>query len=152
MDRCVSKAVVTKERPGFWTRRRAFEQVRHGSNIQLLSFSLVRCTHLVRLGEAPTVLHITNVPPRSAGVLPTYRGEAVLGLTVQEAIVYGLVVAGLSIVGTFCWAWRHRSLRKTLIALERERRETLRAAFGPSHQTALAEAEVEPIALNAGSM
>jgi hypothetical protein len=32
---------VTKEKPGFWTRQRAFEQVRHGSNIQLLSFSLV---------------------------------------------------------------------------------------------------------------
>jgi hypothetical protein len=32
---------VTKEKPGFWTRRMAFEQVRHGSNIQLLSFSLV---------------------------------------------------------------------------------------------------------------
>jgi hypothetical protein len=32
---------LTKEKPGFWTRRRAFEQVRHGSNIQLLSYSLV---------------------------------------------------------------------------------------------------------------
>jgi hypothetical protein len=31
----------TKEKPGFWTRRRAFEQVRHGSNIQLLSYPLV---------------------------------------------------------------------------------------------------------------
>jgi ketosteroid isomerase-like protein len=31
----------TKEKPGSWTRRRAFEQVRHGSNIQLLSYSLV---------------------------------------------------------------------------------------------------------------
>ena len=31
----------TKEKLGFWTRRRAFEQVRHGSNIQLLSYSLV---------------------------------------------------------------------------------------------------------------
>jgi hypothetical protein len=35
------KAAYTKEKPGFWTRRMAFEQVRHGSNIQLLSFSLV---------------------------------------------------------------------------------------------------------------
>jgi transcriptional regulator with XRE-family HTH domain len=33
---------VTKEKPGFWTRQRAFEQVRDGSNIHLLSFSLVR--------------------------------------------------------------------------------------------------------------
>jgi hypothetical protein len=33
---------LPKEKPGFCTRRRAFEQVRHGSNIQLLSFSLVR--------------------------------------------------------------------------------------------------------------
>jgi hypothetical protein len=31
----------TKEKPGCWTRRRVFEQVRRGSNIQLLSFSLV---------------------------------------------------------------------------------------------------------------
>jgi hypothetical protein len=33
---------VTKENPGFWTRRRTFAQVRHGSNIQLLPHSLVR--------------------------------------------------------------------------------------------------------------
>jgi hypothetical protein len=32
---------ATKEKPGFWTRRRASEQVRSGSNIQLLSYSLV---------------------------------------------------------------------------------------------------------------
>src|SRR4029453_191407 len=32
---------VTKEEPGFWTRRRGFVQVKRGSNIQLLSFSLV---------------------------------------------------------------------------------------------------------------
>jgi transposase len=31
--------VVTKEKSGFWTRWRAFKQVRDGSNIQLLSFS-----------------------------------------------------------------------------------------------------------------
>src|SRR5215213_2670505 len=30
-----------KEKPGFWTRRASFEQVRRGSNIQLLSFALV---------------------------------------------------------------------------------------------------------------
>jgi hypothetical protein len=33
--------VFTKEKPGCWTRQRAFAQVRHDSNIQLLSFSLV---------------------------------------------------------------------------------------------------------------
>jgi hypothetical protein len=32
---------VPKEKPECWIRQRAFEQVRHGSNIQLLSFSLV---------------------------------------------------------------------------------------------------------------
>jgi hypothetical protein len=32
---------TTKEKPGCWTRRRAFEQVRDGSNIQLLPYSLV---------------------------------------------------------------------------------------------------------------
>jgi hypothetical protein len=32
---------LTKENPGCWTRRRAFAQVRHGSNIQLLPYSLV---------------------------------------------------------------------------------------------------------------
>jgi hypothetical protein len=31
----------TKEKPGCWTRRTAFEQVRHGSNIQLLPHALV---------------------------------------------------------------------------------------------------------------
>jgi hypothetical protein len=60
----------------------------------------------------------------------------VLGLAVQHAVVGGAITAGLTIVGTFCWAWRHRSLRKTLLALkeadrraqlerERERRKTL---------------------------
>jgi hypothetical protein len=34
-------AGVTKGKPGCWTCRRAFEQVRHGTNIQLLSYSLV---------------------------------------------------------------------------------------------------------------
>ena len=37
---------LTKEKLGFWTRRRAFEQVRHGSNIQLLSYSLVTASLL----------------------------------------------------------------------------------------------------------
>jgi hypothetical protein len=32
---------VTKEKPGLWTRRRAFTQVRQGSNIQLLLYPLV---------------------------------------------------------------------------------------------------------------
>jgi hypothetical protein len=32
---------VTKEKPGCWTRRMAFAQVRDGSNIQLLPYSLV---------------------------------------------------------------------------------------------------------------
>jgi hypothetical protein len=35
---------LTKEKPGCWTRRRAFEQVRDGSNIQLLPYSLVSRT------------------------------------------------------------------------------------------------------------
>ena len=39
--RVVGSRCSTKEKPGFWTRRRVFEQARHGSNIQLLSFSLV---------------------------------------------------------------------------------------------------------------
>jgi hypothetical protein len=38
---CASGDGTTKEKPGFWTRRRAFVEVRRGSNIQLLSFSLV---------------------------------------------------------------------------------------------------------------
>jgi hypothetical protein len=33
--------LATKEKPGCWTRQRTFEQVRHGSNIQLLPYSLV---------------------------------------------------------------------------------------------------------------
>jgi hypothetical protein len=70
--------------------------------------------------------------------LPTDWEEAVLGLAVEQAVVGGAVTAGLSIVGTFCWAWRHRSVRKTLLALreddrrarieqECERRKTLQA-------------------------
>jgi hypothetical protein len=39
--RGLARGVHTKEEPGFWTRRRAFVQVKRGSNIQLLSFSLV---------------------------------------------------------------------------------------------------------------
>lgn len=73
-----------------------------------------------------------NAPPRSTGGLPTDREEAVFGLTVQEAVVGGGITAVLSIVATFCWTWRHRSLRKTLLELERERRKTLQAAIGPS--------------------
>jgi hypothetical protein len=38
---------VTKEKPGFWTHRRAFGQVRHDPNIQLLSYSLVAITHRI---------------------------------------------------------------------------------------------------------
>jgi len=42
---------ITKENPGCWTRRRAFDQVRHGSNIQLLPYSLVsQGTGAVRTG------------------------------------------------------------------------------------------------------
>jgi hypothetical protein len=76
----------------------------------------------------------------------------VLGLTVQEAIVSCLGAGGLTIVGTFCWAWRHRCLRKTLIALERERRETLLAVTGQGPLGELADDEEESIALSAGSM
>jgi len=36
-----SSVSVTKEKPGFWTRRKAFEQVRRSSNIHLLPYSLV---------------------------------------------------------------------------------------------------------------
>src|SRR5215203_2069173 len=69
---------VTKEKPGFWTRRRAFEQVRGGSNIQLLSFSLVadvvrysRPQSLPGKGEAqfPILLFQPDrlsLPPRSS--------------------------------------------------------------------------------------
>jgi hypothetical protein len=38
-DRCIP--LVTKEKPGCWTRRRAFAQVRHHSKIQLLPYPLV---------------------------------------------------------------------------------------------------------------
>jgi hypothetical protein len=34
-------SATTKEKAGYWTRRRAFAQVRRGQNIQLLPFSLV---------------------------------------------------------------------------------------------------------------
>jgi hypothetical protein len=46
-------AELPKEKPGFWTRRRAFVQVRRGSNIQLLSFSLVAPSGLRIVPEVP---------------------------------------------------------------------------------------------------
>jgi hypothetical protein len=36
------RRAITKEKAGCWTRRRAFAQVRQGSNIQLLPYPLVR--------------------------------------------------------------------------------------------------------------
>jgi hypothetical protein len=67
----------------------------------------------------------------------------VLGLTATHALVSGAVAAGLTIVGTFCWAWRHRCWRKTLVTLketdrqtelelERERRKTQKALSHPA--------------------
>ena len=47
----LSSRPVTKEKPGFWTHRRAFEQVRRGSNIHLLPYSLVSAL-IVRLDSA----------------------------------------------------------------------------------------------------
>jgi hypothetical protein len=46
---------LTKENPGCWTRRRAFAQVKHGSNIQLLLYSLV-CAQLRSWGAPVTWL------------------------------------------------------------------------------------------------
>jgi hypothetical protein len=50
---------VTKKKPGFWTRQMAFEQVRSGSNIHLLSFSLV-CVTLAAPGRNDVTL-VTGV-------------------------------------------------------------------------------------------
>jgi hypothetical protein len=41
---------ATKEKAGCWTRRRTSAQVRHGSNIQLLSYSLVTARDATALG------------------------------------------------------------------------------------------------------
>src|SRR4029450_4521787 len=49
----------TKEEPGFWTRRRAFVQVKRGSNIQLLSFSLVSQRSRVQIPPPPPSLTST---------------------------------------------------------------------------------------------
>jgi hypothetical protein len=70
----------------------------------------------------------------------------VLGLTAQQALISGTVAAGLMLVRAFCWTWRQRSLRKTLMALgdaqrktelelEYERRQTLLGLCHP-HQAA----------------
>jgi hypothetical protein len=72
---------TTKAKPGCWTRRRTFDQVRHGSNIQLLSFSLVRaararrpCGLLPRAGRLaaqsrPQIHRQESSPPaRQAGI------------------------------------------------------------------------------------
>jgi hypothetical protein len=46
---------LTKEKAGYWTHWRAFAQVRHSSNIQLLPYSLVRTTS--RSTGSPSVSH-----------------------------------------------------------------------------------------------
>jgi len=64
---------VTKEKAERWTRWRAFAQVRHGSNIQLLPFSLVSPKQVIRTGTASSwltpALECESRPPgwRGAG-------------------------------------------------------------------------------------
>jgi hypothetical protein len=48
----------------------------------------------------------------------------------MEPVIGGGISAGLMLVATFCWCWRHRCTRKTtlakmdrLLAWERERRQ-----------------------------
>ena len=61
-----------------------------------------------------------------------WRGEAwVLRLTLLQAAIGGGISAGLIVVGTLCWCWRQRSLRKTLVALKQEDRKTLVALERP---------------------
>jgi hypothetical protein len=45
-----------------------------------------------------------------------------------EHVVYPVVVGSAwMLCGTFCWCWRQRSLRKTLVQLKQEDRKTLLA-------------------------
>ena len=72
-------AVLPKEKPGCWTRRRAFAQVRHGSNIQLLPYSLVTPSGQLPTGDmdlsdrlrhgpgSPSPRAPTVIPPESTG-------------------------------------------------------------------------------------
>jgi hypothetical protein len=56
-DAVDSKDELPKEKPGCWTSRRVFAQVRHGSNIQLLPYFLVTVTSRVVLSGRPWSLH-----------------------------------------------------------------------------------------------
>jgi hypothetical protein len=44
-------------------------------------------------------------------------GVQVVGLTVEQTIASGGVTAGLLLVSTFCYCWRHRCRRKTTLVL-----------------------------------
>jgi hypothetical protein len=52
-------------------------------------------------------------------------------LSMHDAVTSGGIAAGLVLVQTFCWAWRHRSLRKTLLALKQAELELERMRRDP---------------------
>jgi uncharacterized protein YjbI with pentapeptide repeats len=54
-----SKEALTKEKPGCWTRRRAFVQVRRGPNIQILPFPLVTGSPSSRDSQCSSPIPIT---------------------------------------------------------------------------------------------
>src|SRR5829696_2040255 len=69
---------VTKENPGCWTRRRAFAPVRHGSNIQLLPYSLVTRHATYALGGS-RLSHKFKTRPAIAPETPAGRHHRCTG-------------------------------------------------------------------------
>jgi len=57
-----------------------------------------------------------------------------------------LAIAILSLVGTFCWAWRERSRRKSIKEIERARRDNLIAILR-EYQSLLNAVEAEALIL-----
>jgi hypothetical protein len=52
-------------------------------------------------------------------------------LSMHDAVISGGIAAGFVLVQTFCWAWRHHSLRKTLLALKQAELELERMRRDP---------------------
>jgi hypothetical protein len=97
----LSSRSVTKENTERWTRQRAFAQVRHSSNIQLLPYSLVNA--LATRSASQSVLIMAAFCVLSTMVEEVYR----LGLTVLSS--YPTAPAALGWTGACC-SWSAEGL------------------------------------------
>jgi hypothetical protein len=112
-----SGAKLPKERPGLWTHRRAFGQVRHGTNIQLLSFSLVggvtRRAASWGVGAPTTALPlpwIRRLMP--GGPLASLQREAPASSQAWNSRIDTLPRDGREATRALAASWRRRSSRR----------------------------------------